>query len=215
MVWQRPNRIKWTATNHLQVVQHCGIWRVFFPIHSLRTGTATTLYAAGVDEQLITEKRDHWSFSVRNFMTSLDKERLVSDIVQERKLSSPPTNKTWDPYHPSVSLQCPSVSVCFHKDASTVTINVKFNSGGSGVLECLRSFPSQNIPRFNYTSSRNRCVIISLFLTFTRHCPICWNIGDLLDGVEVNKNFLNWVEQKMKYQKCFECLDKIVWFKIR
>lgn len=106
----------------------------FFPHSSLRTGTATTLYAAGVDEQLITEKRDHWSFSVRNFMTSLDKERLVSDIVQERKLSSPPTNKTWDPYHPSVSLQCPSVSVCFYKDASTVTINVKFNS----VLGCSR-----------------------------------------------------------------------------
>lgn len=139
----------------------------FFPHSFLADWNSYNSVCSSVDEQLITEKRDHWSFSVRNYMTSLDKERLVSDIVQGRKLSSPPTNKTWDPYHPSVSLQCPSVSVCFHKDASTVTINVKFNSGGSGVLEYLRSFPSQNIPRFDYTSSRNRCVIISLFLTLS------------------------------------------------
>lgn len=102
------------------------IFEGFFSNHSLRATAATRLYLAGVDEQLIAEKTDDRSVSLRNY------KQTSKDQARERHCTRTKIRKTTknrDSDQPSVShtCKCPEVSVCVEKDAH-VFINVKFNS---------------------------------------------------------------------------------------
>lgn len=59
----------------------------YFTNHSLRATAATRLYAAGVDEQLITEKTGHRSAAVRTYKRTSDaQQEEVSNILQAAKV---------------------------------------------------------------------------------------------------------------------------------
>jgi hypothetical protein len=62
----------------------------FFTNHSLRATSATRLYAAGVDEQLKTEKAGHRSCAICNYKRTSES---VSDLIQKPNKMSPPEPK--------------------------------------------------------------------------------------------------------------------------
>ncbi|XP_046575115.1 uncharacterized protein LOC124283129 [Haliotis rubra] len=58
----------------------------FYSNHSLRATTATRLYDAGVDEQLIAERTGHKSVAIRSYKrTSSEMEARVDDIIQRKR----------------------------------------------------------------------------------------------------------------------------------
>ncbi|XP_067656395.1 uncharacterized protein [Haliotis asinina] len=60
----------------------------FYSNHSLRATTATRLYDAGVDEQLIAERTGHKSVAIRSYKrTSSEMEARVDDIIQRKRRS--------------------------------------------------------------------------------------------------------------------------------
>ncbi len=84
-----------------------------FTNHSLRATAATRLYAAGVDEQLITEKTGHRSTAVRTYKrTSDEQQEEVSKILQAAKVpktdSCRPTSDTSDR---EFNLECDGMAI--------------------------------------------------------------------------------------------------------
>ena len=103
--------------------------------HSLRATTATRLYQAGVDEQLIMERTGHRSIDgVRSYKrTSNDQREVLSDIVnltapamKKRKLSSLQDSQTLACNKLSQQMGSAPAEISL-QHCSNITFNITYN----------------------------------------------------------------------------------------